>query len=82
MSELKKLDDDTFWRMHEILASQVGQISTSKLEALETKFGGLAARASIAWRCGAPYCGAHVAFAEIERRYVGDCHLRTHARPS
>ncbi|CAK0816791.1 unnamed protein product, partial [Prorocentrum cordatum] len=33
-SKLKQLDDDTFWRMHEILASQVGQISTSKIAAL------------------------------------------------
>ncbi|CAK0812650.1 unnamed protein product, partial [Prorocentrum cordatum] len=38
-SKLKQLDDDTFWRMHEILASQVGQISTSKVEALDTKLG-------------------------------------------
>eukprot|EP00959_Pyramimonas_sp_CCMP1952_P233632 4882715-Pyramimonas_sp.AAC.1 len=35
-SELKQLDDDAFWRMHGILVSQVGQISTSKVEALET----------------------------------------------
>ena len=38
-SKFKQLDDDTFWRMHEILVSQVGQISTSKVEALETKLG-------------------------------------------
>ncbi|CAK0836363.1 unnamed protein product [Prorocentrum cordatum] len=38
-SKLKQLGDDTFWRMREILASQVGQISASKAEALETKLG-------------------------------------------